>query len=57
MGNFLPVLHLKIFARKSKKAKSVTKPKNPRDTEGLLGTIELAVGARVIITKNVDTSD
>ena len=36
---------------------SVTMPKNPRLTRNLLESIELAIGARVMITKNVDTSD
>ena len=36
---------------------SVTMPKNPTDTGGLLETVELAIGARVMITRNVDTSD
>ena len=36
---------------------SATLPKNPRLTGNLIESIELAIGARVMITKNVDTSD
>lgn len=36
---------------------SVTISKNPRDTGGLLESVELAIRARVMITRNVDTSD